>query len=193
MAHRCAGRLKKKFDLRLGSQRHIHFVGFFDEPVQAHLPKESVNPAHCYNPCLIRKNCLSFPSACIYMCRHIYDWNFVDCDVVKQPIHLTSHTSSSDRLYICVPSHVQLDHRWLWRNTCTTNTQNHYLALTNQSVGRPCRPRYHIVIQKGSTRDTSTADGLSSRYSSMKWVVTKQLLLENRPWWRRGLRFPSVS
>ena len=23
------------------------------------------------------------------MCRHIYDWNIVDCDV-KQPIHLTS-------------------------------------------------------------------------------------------------------
>ena len=28
--------------------------------------------------------------ACISMCRHIYDWNIVYCDV-KQPIHLTSH------------------------------------------------------------------------------------------------------
>ena len=32
--HRCAGRLKK-FDLRSGSQRHRHFVGFFNVPVQA--------------------------------------------------------------------------------------------------------------------------------------------------------------
>ena len=28
-AHRCAGGLKKKLDLRSGSQRHRHFVGFF--------------------------------------------------------------------------------------------------------------------------------------------------------------------
>ena len=33
-AHRCAGRLKKKLDLRSGSQRHRHFVGFFNVPVQ---------------------------------------------------------------------------------------------------------------------------------------------------------------
>ena len=32
--HRCEGGLKK-FDLRSGSQRHIHFVGFFNVPVQA--------------------------------------------------------------------------------------------------------------------------------------------------------------
>ena len=34
-AHRCAGGLKKKLDLRSGSQRHSHFVGFFNVPVQA--------------------------------------------------------------------------------------------------------------------------------------------------------------
>ena len=34
-AHRCAGGLKKKFDLRSGSQRHRHFAGFFNVPVQA--------------------------------------------------------------------------------------------------------------------------------------------------------------
>ena len=34
-AHRCAGGLKKKLDLRSGSQRHRHFVGFFNVPVQA--------------------------------------------------------------------------------------------------------------------------------------------------------------
>ena len=28
-AHRCAGGLKKKLDLRSGSQRHRHFAGFF--------------------------------------------------------------------------------------------------------------------------------------------------------------------
>ena len=33
-AHRCAGGLKK-YDLRSDSQRHRHFVGFFNEPVQA--------------------------------------------------------------------------------------------------------------------------------------------------------------
>ena len=33
-AHRCAGGLKK-FDLWLGSQRHRHFVGFFNVPFQA--------------------------------------------------------------------------------------------------------------------------------------------------------------
>ena len=30
-AHRCAGGLKKKLDLRSGSQRHRHFVGFFND------------------------------------------------------------------------------------------------------------------------------------------------------------------
>ena len=34
-AHRCAGVLKKKLDIRSGSQRHRHFVGFFNVPVQA--------------------------------------------------------------------------------------------------------------------------------------------------------------
>ena len=34
-AHRCVGGLKKKFDLRPGSQRHRLFVGFFNVPVQA--------------------------------------------------------------------------------------------------------------------------------------------------------------
>ena len=34
-AHRCAGEMKKKFDLRSGSQRHRHFVGFFNVPVKA--------------------------------------------------------------------------------------------------------------------------------------------------------------
>ena len=33
-AHRCAGGLKKMLDLRSGSQRHRHFVGFFNVPVQ---------------------------------------------------------------------------------------------------------------------------------------------------------------
>ena len=34
-AHICAGGLKKKLDLRSGSQRHRHFVGFFNSPVLA--------------------------------------------------------------------------------------------------------------------------------------------------------------
>ena len=34
-AHRCAGGLKEKWDLRSGSQRHRHFVGFFNVPAQA--------------------------------------------------------------------------------------------------------------------------------------------------------------
>ena len=34
-AHRCAGGLQKKLDLRSGSQRHRHFVGFFNMPVKA--------------------------------------------------------------------------------------------------------------------------------------------------------------
>ena len=34
-AHRCASGLKKKLNLRSGSQRHRHFVGFFNVPVQA--------------------------------------------------------------------------------------------------------------------------------------------------------------
>ena len=33
-AHRCAGGLKKKVDLRSGSQSHKHSVGFFKVPVQ---------------------------------------------------------------------------------------------------------------------------------------------------------------
>ena len=34
-AHRCACGLKKKLNLRFGSQRHKHFAGFFNVPVQA--------------------------------------------------------------------------------------------------------------------------------------------------------------
>ena len=34
-AHKCEGGLKKKFDLRSGFQRHRHFIGFFNVPVQA--------------------------------------------------------------------------------------------------------------------------------------------------------------
>ena len=34
-AHRCAGGLKKKYDLRSGSQRQRHFAGFFNVPVLA--------------------------------------------------------------------------------------------------------------------------------------------------------------
>ena len=34
-AHRCAGGLKKKLNLRLDSQCHGHFEGFFKVPVQA--------------------------------------------------------------------------------------------------------------------------------------------------------------
>ena len=33
-SQRCASGLKKKLDLRLGSQRYTHFVGFFNVPVQ---------------------------------------------------------------------------------------------------------------------------------------------------------------
>ena len=33
-AHRCAGGLKKKLNLWSGSQRHRHFAGFFNVPVQ---------------------------------------------------------------------------------------------------------------------------------------------------------------
>ena len=48
-AHRYAGGLKKKLDLRSGSQRHRHFVGFFDVPVQAPTrdhPFYTVMPTH---------------------------------------------------------------------------------------------------------------------------------------------------
>ena len=48
-AHRCAGGLKKKLDLRSGSQRHRHFVGFFNVPVLAPLrdhPFYTVIPTH---------------------------------------------------------------------------------------------------------------------------------------------------
>ena len=34
-AHRCAGGLKKKFDLPSGTQRYRHFVRSFNVPVQA--------------------------------------------------------------------------------------------------------------------------------------------------------------
>ena len=48
-AHRCAGGLKKKLDLRSGSQRHRHFVGFFNMPVLAPTrdhPYYTVIPTH---------------------------------------------------------------------------------------------------------------------------------------------------
>ena len=45
-AHRCAGGLKKKMDLRSGSQRHRHFVGFFNMPVQAPTRFFKVIPTH---------------------------------------------------------------------------------------------------------------------------------------------------
>ena len=34
-AIRCTGGIEKELDLRSGSQRQIHFVGFFNLPVQA--------------------------------------------------------------------------------------------------------------------------------------------------------------
>ena len=37
-AHRWAGGLKKKLDLRSGSKRHRHFAGFFNVPVLAPTP-----------------------------------------------------------------------------------------------------------------------------------------------------------
>ena len=52
-AHRCAGGPKKKqLDLRSGSQRHRHFVGFFNVPVQAPTrghPFYTVIPTHRRN------------------------------------------------------------------------------------------------------------------------------------------------
>ena len=48
-AHRCAGGLKKKLYLRSGSQRHRHFVGFFNVPVLAPTrdqPFYTVIPTH---------------------------------------------------------------------------------------------------------------------------------------------------
>ena len=48
-AHRCAGGLKKKYDPRSGSQRHRHFVGFFNVPVLAPTrdqPFYTVIPTH---------------------------------------------------------------------------------------------------------------------------------------------------
>ena len=48
-AHRCAGGLKKKLDLRSGSQRHRHFVEFFNVPVLAPTrdqPFYTVIPTH---------------------------------------------------------------------------------------------------------------------------------------------------
>ena len=48
-AHRCAGGLKKELDLRSGSQRHRHFVGFFNVPVLAPTrdqPFYTVIPTH---------------------------------------------------------------------------------------------------------------------------------------------------
>ena len=56
-AHRCAGRLKKKLNLRSDSQRHRHFVGFFNVPVQAptrSYPFYTVIPR---NRCLILIHC----------------------------------------------------------------------------------------------------------------------------------------
>ena len=46
-AHRYAGGLKKKLtlDLRSGSQRHRHFVGFFNVPVQVYNKVTSGNKA----------------------------------------------------------------------------------------------------------------------------------------------------
>ena len=48
-AHRCAGGLKKKLNLRSGSQRHRHFAGFFNVPVQTPTrdhPFYTVIPTH---------------------------------------------------------------------------------------------------------------------------------------------------
>ena len=48
-AHRCAGGLKKKCDLRSGSIRHRHFVGFLNVPVLAPTrdhPFYTVIPTH---------------------------------------------------------------------------------------------------------------------------------------------------
>ena len=48
-AHRCAGGLKKKLDIRSGFQRHRHYLGFFNVPVLAPTrdhPFYTVIPTH---------------------------------------------------------------------------------------------------------------------------------------------------
>ena len=45
-AHGCASGLKKKLDLRSGSQRHRHFVGFFNVPTDTDHPFYTVIPTH---------------------------------------------------------------------------------------------------------------------------------------------------
>ena len=52
-AHRCAGGFKK-LDLRSGSQRHRHFVGFFNVPVQA--PTQCCHGQPSVAMCLMTEN-----------------------------------------------------------------------------------------------------------------------------------------
>ena len=72
-AHRCAGGLKKKLDLRSGFQRHRLFVGFFNVPVQAPIrdqPFYTVIPTHrpyfCHHS-VSSFYCLNFPQCGVWI------------------------------------------------------------------------------------------------------------------------------
>ena len=47
------------------------------------------------------------------MCRHIYDWNIVNCDV-KQPFTHSLFSPSAHLCAIYMPSHVWLKYCWFW-------------------------------------------------------------------------------
>ena len=108
--HRCAGGLKKMYP-RSGSQRHTHFARFWTCPYYTDteppfLYGDSDTPPQLvafYDTLAIRRaysrlkprrphggmalgarpSVQLLQSACTFMCRHIYDWNIVDCDVVQ--------------------------------------------------------------------------------------------------------------
>ena len=70
---------------------------------------------------------LLLQSACTSMCRHIYNWNIVDCDV-KQPIH---HSLSPQRIlhlsfmsFFCPPVYIPTPELYIYvsKKFCTTRT-----------------------------------------------------------------------
>ena len=74
----------------------------------------------CQSKCIFTNRCqLLLQSACTSMCRHIYDWNIVNCDV-KQQIHLTSSSFAGSfglSVLQLLKRRNNLQSRWNWEPT----------------------------------------------------------------------------
>ena len=138
-AHRCAGGLKKKLNLRSGSKRHRHFVGFFNVPVQA--PTRDP-PFYGYS---------EKPPHFSRLSRHAWGYGGHILDLTPRVptgeklfkelynSHLTYCCRVIWQLWIkwyvhwCFTSHATVFQSYMWRHRCAGGLKKLYLRSGSQS------------------------------------------------------------